>query len=82
MPVTLKEGRRVPAEAATSLEAAFTEALFASALPGELENLDANARAGIARFVANVAAKRPPGTHIVHLDSAETEGPTPIRRPR
>jgi glutamate dehydrogenase len=78
--VTLKEGRRVPAEAATSLEAAFTDALFASALPGELENLDASARAGIARFVANVAARRPPGTHIVHLDSAETEGPTPIRR--
>jgi glutamate dehydrogenase len=76
----LKEGRRVPAEAATSLEAAFTEALFASALPGELENLDANGRAGIARFVANVAARRPPGSHIVHLDSAETEGPTPIRR--
>jgi glutamate dehydrogenase len=78
--VTLKEGRRAPADAATELEAAFSDALFASALPGELENLDANGRAGIARFIANVAARRPAGKHIVHLDSAETEGPTPIRR--
>ena len=57
----------------TALTTALTTALFDSALPGELENLDVAGRAAIARFVVVAAARRAPADHIVHLDTAETD---------
>ncbi len=65
-------------------EEALTSALFDSALPGELENLDAAGRTAIAHFVCAAAAARSPGIPIVHLDTAEVDdsvaGAAPRRR--
>jgi glutamate dehydrogenase len=68
----------------TSNEAALASALFDSALPGELENLDEAGRTAIARFVIDAAARRALGGHVIHLDNAESDdsgdGLTPRRR--
>jgi len=62
-------------------EIALASALFGSALPGELENLDAAGRAAIARFVTSAAAQRLPAAHVVRLDNAESDdSSTPRRR--
>ncbi len=63
-------------------EKALTGALFDSALPGELENLDDAGRAAIAHFVVEAAAERLPGGHIVHLDTAEVDDAAPGAAPR
>ena len=63
-------------------EQALTSALFDSALPGELENLDAAGRGAIAHFVCSAAAARSPGVPIVHLDTAETDDSAPGAAPR
>ncbi len=65
---------------AAAIRAALGVALFERALPGELEALDDKGRAAIAAFVAEVAAKRLPGAHVIQIDAAEAEGSTPIRR--
>ena len=63
-------------------EMALTSALFDSALPGELENLDSAGRGAIAHFVCAAAAVRAPGAHIVHLDTAEVDDSAPGAAPR
>ena len=63
-------------------QAALTGALFDSALPGELENLDTDGRAAIAHFVCAAAAMRAQGAHIVHLDTAEVDDNAPGAAPR
>ncbi len=51
--------------------AILATALFESALPGELEDLDPAARIGIAGFVARALSQRAPGKPII-LESDET----------
>ncbi|MFZ4690211.1 MAG: NAD-glutamate dehydrogenase [Polymorphobacter sp.] len=76
-------GRKSAAPAiATASEIALTTALFDSALPGELENLDAAGRTAIARFVVAAAAQRAPDAHVVHLDTAETDDSAAVPRRR
>jgi glutamate dehydrogenase len=50
------------------LVATLTGPLFAAALPGEVEGLDAAARAGIAGFMAMAAASRPAGAPVIRLE--------------
>jgi glutamate dehydrogenase len=82
-PATPGRNEATPAIAKTQ-EAALAAALFESALPGELENLDAAGRAAIARFVIDAAARRLPGDRVIHLDNAESDDAgdslTPRRR--
>ncbi len=47
-------------------------ALFDTALPGELEDLDPIGRSAISHFMAAALAARAPRQSIVHLESAET----------
>jgi glutamate dehydrogenase len=73
------------AETVAANETTLTSALFDSALPGELENLDAAGRAAIARFVCAAAAKRLPGMRVIHLNTAEVDDSAPgsaVRRRR
>jgi glutamate dehydrogenase len=53
----------------TSLTQAFEARLLEGALPGELEGLDEAERAEAARFVAEAAAVRPPGTPQIRLET-------------
>ncbi|MES2337096.1 MAG: NAD-glutamate dehydrogenase domain-containing protein [Pseudomonadota bacterium] len=57
-----------------TLSAALDARLIEGALPGEIEGLDAAERAEAARFVAQTAAIRPPGTPAIALEMLETEG--------
>ncbi len=59
---------------------ALAQALFDSALPGEVENLDAEGRRHIADFVAAAAAQRAPEGHVVHLNAAVNDDATPGKR--
>ena len=63
-------------------ETSLASALFDTALPGEMENLDTAGRHAIARFVAKVAAVRLAGQPIVHLDTAEADDTRPGAVPR
>ena len=63
-------------------ETTLTSALFASALPGELENLDSAGRTAIARFVCSAAAKRLAGARVVHLDTTQVDDSAPDSAPR
>ena len=56
-----------PAEQAATL-AALTARLFATALPGEVEELDEAARAAIAGFMAEAAAARPADAPVIRLE--------------
>jgi glutamate dehydrogenase len=69
-------------EVVAANETALTSALFDSALPGELENLDTAGRAAIARFVGAAAAQRLAGARVVHLDTAEVDDSAPGSAPR
>jgi glutamate dehydrogenase len=51
---------------------ALAGALFDTALPGELEDLDSVGRAAIAQFMASAVADRSPSQSIVHLEPADT----------
>jgi glutamate dehydrogenase len=53
--------------------AGLTACLFDAALPGEVEGLDDDARAGIAAFVAGAASTRMPGSPVIELQPL-TEG--------
>jgi glutamate dehydrogenase len=79
-PGRIEPGPTSPSDNATALAAA----LFNSALPGELENLDAAGRAAVAGFVMAAAAQRAPADHVIRLDNAENDdggdGTTPRRR--
>ncbi|KAB7645646.1 NAD-glutamate dehydrogenase [Polymorphobacter fuscus] len=55
-------------------------ALFETALPGEIDDLDADSRAAIADFVAAAASQRAPGVAIVHLEPASNDETAPGRR--
>ena len=57
-----------------TLSAALEARLIEGALPGEIEGLDATERAEAARFVAETAAVRPPGTAAIALEMLEAEG--------
>ncbi|OYU16431.1 MAG: glutamate dehydrogenase [Alphaproteobacteria bacterium PA4] len=59
---------------------ALAKALFETALPGEVEMLDAAARTDIARFMAGAATQRPGGDAIVHLDPSAHDEAAPGRR--
>ncbi len=48
---------------------AFEDRFFEGALPGELEGFTSEDRAGAARFVADVAAVRPPGTVRLNVET-------------
>ncbi len=52
---------------------AVAEALTGSALPGETDDLAAEELAEAARFMAKVAAKRPPGSASARLESVTAE---------
>ena len=55
-------------------------AMFDTALPGEIEDLDAQSRAVIADFIAVAAAQRAPGATIIHLEPASSDEAIPGRR--
>lgn len=57
-------------------------ALFDTALPGEIDDLDARSRMAIADFIASAAAQRAPGASIVQLEPASNDEATPSRRRR
>ena len=53
----------------TSLTQAFEARLLEGALPGELEGFDEAERGDAARFVIEAAAKRPPATPMIRLET-------------
>jgi glutamate dehydrogenase len=57
-----------------SLSDALDVRLIEGALPGEIEGLGKAERADAARFVAEIAAIRPPGKPALDLEMIETEG--------
>ena len=59
---------------------ALQKALFDTALPGEIDDLDADSRAAIAAFMAGAAAQRGPGKPTVVLEPAQSEENAPGRR--
>ena len=60
--------------------AELQKALFATALPGEVEDLDAESRAAIAACIASAAAQRPTGTPVILLEPAASDNASPGRR--
>jgi glutamate dehydrogenase len=58
----------------------LAEAMFARALPGELEGLDAAARAAIASFVGEAARQRAPDVPVVLLDPVADDATVGRRR--
>ena len=56
------------------------KAMFDTALPGEIEDLDSASRSAIADFVAAAAALRVPGASIVNLEPASNDEAAPGRR--
>ena len=71
------------ASPASPVAAALRAALFASALPGEADHIDAAATARILSFVEHIAAQRTPGTPAIAFDDAAAssgDGPASARR--
>ena len=58
--------------------AGLAQCLFAQALPGEIEDLDAAARAGIAAFMAQAAGQRSPDQAVIRVGDVNDTG---SRRP-
>ncbi len=63
-----------------AIDDALAQALFQTALPGEVEALDHAGRAAISRYVAGAAACRLPSQAVVQLESVDIEEATPGRR--
>jgi len=59
---------------------ALQRALFDTALPGEIEDLDSESRLRIAACMASAAAERPAGTPVIMLEPAASDDLSPGRR--
>lgn len=60
--------------------AALQRALFDTALPGEIDDLDPESRAAIAAYIAAAAAQRPFGKPAIALEPASNDEASPGRR--
>ncbi len=65
-----------------AVELALQTALFAHALPGEVDDLDSTQRGAIAAFVAQAAGQRLPGEPLVRIETLADDGPVGQRRLR
>ncbi len=67
------------AVAPTPMAKALAGCLFARALPGEIEELDEAARAAVADFMADTAARRTPDQPVIHIDPLADDGARRLR---
>ena len=72
--------RSSPKPVLPAAEVLLAQVLFDMALPGEVDDLDAESRMAITRFVAAAAVTRAAGAAIVHLEPAITDDAAPGRR--
>jgi glutamate dehydrogenase len=63
-----------PSTATPQITERLAQCLFASALPGEIEGLDARARAAIAGFMAGAALTRAEGAAVILIDPHAGDG--------
>ncbi len=73
---------RLGPDASQPIAAALAKALFRHALPGEVDDLDADQRAAIVGFMARAASQRAADTPIVQIEALADDGPVGQRRLR